>query len=304
MIKRNNVPVSKIHSYNVSVAMDIGLNAAVLFYNICFWVEENMANERNYIDGKYWTYNTVKAFQCLFPEMTSNQISYALKKLEENGYIESAKLNADPYDRTKYYTVCNVQKWISEISKIDNGKSKNVNNIYNTINTKTNNKQQTDNNNTNNSHQKASANAEVHYKASSKRDIMIPYEYTQEQFGTYIKSKVDKLLKQLSPDTSQEDSQTVSEIITYFYKKYCEFTGERHPLLSDIAYAGIIAKILDPIDEIYDSGYKLNLQAYQALIERFFMTDYGVRLGNDTDYRIGYFFSDKVIRNLFHRELH
>lgn len=36
-----NIPVTKIHSYNVSVAADVGINAAVVFYNICFWVEEN-----------------------------------------------------------------------------------------------------------------------------------------------------------------------------------------------------------------------------------------------------------------------
>lgn len=109
---KKEIPITKIHSYNVSVAVDVGVNAAVLFNNICFWVEENKANDRNFINGTWWTYNTTKALVELFPEMTTNQIDYALDKLIKNGYIKKDFLGDDPKDRTSYFTVCDFKKWI------------------------------------------------------------------------------------------------------------------------------------------------------------------------------------------------
>ncbi|MFG6383430.1 MAG: hypothetical protein K1V96_04140 [Lachnospiraceae bacterium] len=168
-----NIPITKIHSYNVSVAADVGINAAVIFYNICYWVEENYANRRNFKNGKYWTYNTNKAFQAIFPEMTGKQIEYALKKLKDGGYIESAILSEDAKDRTNWYTVCDFEKWIlyeqkeeaiSEHSEMVSKNSEMVSehsemvsehsemfNIYNNKNTDTD-KKQTNKKQTNNSH--------------------------------------------------------------------------------------------------------------------------------------------------------
>lgn len=166
-----NISLTKIHSYNVSVAADVGINAAVIFYNICYWVEENTANERNRVNGEYWTYNTINAFKTLFPEMTYEQVRNALRKLENNGYIKSAFLNEDARDRTKWYTVCDTDKWIlsskcicgnshteSEQSHMDCEKSQMrcentqlFNNNINNIGIESNNKQAYDKR-TNNSH--------------------------------------------------------------------------------------------------------------------------------------------------------
>lgn len=159
-----NIPATKIHSYNVSVAADVGINAAVIFYNICYWVEENTANERNFINGEYWTYNTVNAFKTLFPEMSYEQVRNALRKLENAKYIKSAFLNEDTRDRTKWYTVVDKNKWITsnkcncenshmdcDNSQMEYDTSTDVNNIYNNINTDTDNKRSNDNL-SNNSH--------------------------------------------------------------------------------------------------------------------------------------------------------
>lgn len=304
MDSKNVVPVTKIHSYNVSVAMDVGINAAIIFYNICFWVEENMANERNLINGKYWTYNTVKAFQKIFPEMTANQISYALKKLEDNGYIESAHLNDDPYDRTKYYTICNIQKWISEISKMDNVNFQNVN-IYNSdINTNTDKKHDSDNNHTDNSHYKVFSQEEktnynkVFSGEKTYRSPDIPYDYTEKEFKDFITKKTDHILHGIAPEEKDASVKPISAIISYFYKRYYECIGERHPILTDMVYAKIIMKLLDPSDEVYRRGFRLDEMAYSAMIDKFFQTDYGVKSGNFTDYRMPYFMQDTVQDNL------
>ena len=307
MDSKNVVPVTKIHSYNVSVAMDVGINAAIIFYNICFWVEENMANERNLINGKYWTYNTVKAFQKIFPEMTANQISYALKKLEDNGYIESAHLNDDPYDRTKYYTICNIQKWISEISKMDNVNFQNVN-IYNSdINTNTDKKHDSDNNNTDNSHYKVFSQEEKtsYNKAFSGEKAYhspdISYEYTEKEFKEFVTKKVDHIVKEIFPEEYDASVEPISAIIAYFYKRYYECTGKRHPILTDAVYTKIIMKLIEPVEDIWKRDFRLDKTVYYAMIDQFFKTDYGVKSGNITDYRMSYFMSDTVQSNLVYR---
>ena len=94
-----------INAFDTEVAQLVGVNAAVLFKNICYWVEKNATNGKNEHDGRYWTYNSMKAYEEQFPYLTSKQIRTALTKLEEEGLIATGCFNDVPYDRTKWYTV-------------------------------------------------------------------------------------------------------------------------------------------------------------------------------------------------------
>lgn len=94
-----------LHFFNPQVAEEYGVNAAVLFQNISFWIEKNKANDRNFIDGYYWTYSSIKAFQELFPYLTARAISTALQKLEDGGLIITGNHNKSAYDRTKWYAI-------------------------------------------------------------------------------------------------------------------------------------------------------------------------------------------------------
>lgn len=156
-----------------------------------------------------------------------------------------------------------------------------------------------------NTDNKASTNVEVSYKALSqdKAQNKLPYEYTQEQFNDFINGKVSEIIKEYFPD-EQDNASPVSQIVSYFYEKYHEKIGERHPIMSDAVYLGVVKKLLNPIDAIWKSDERLNVLGYEAMIDRFFSTDYGEKSGNRTDYRIGYFFSDTVMENLYYRELY
>lgn len=94
-----------LHFFNPQIAEEYGVNAAVLFQNISFWIEKNKANDRNFIDGYYWTYSSIKAFQELFPYLTARAISTALQKLEDGGLIITGNHNKSAYDRTKWYAI-------------------------------------------------------------------------------------------------------------------------------------------------------------------------------------------------------
>lgn len=126
----------------------------------------------------------------------------------------------------------------------------------------------------------------------------IPYDYTEEEFKDFITKKTDHILHGIAPEEKDASVKPISAIISYFYKRYYECIGERHPILTDMVYAKIIMKLLDPSDEVYRRGFCLDEMAYSAMIDKFFQTDYGVKSGNFTDYRMPYFMQDTVQDNL------
>lgn len=126
----------------------------------------------------------------------------------------------------------------------------------------------------------------------------IPYDYTEEEFKDFITKKTDHILHGIAPEEKDASVKPISAIISYFYKRYYECIGERHPILTDMVYAKIIMKLLDPSDEVYRRGFCLDEMAYSAMIDKFFQTDYGVKSGNFTDYRMPYFMQDTVQNNL------
>lgn len=95
-----------IHYFNIDIATQFGVNEAIMLQNIAFWSANNKANERNFFDGRYWTYNSVKAFKEIFPYLSIRQIRKALSNLENNnGLIVSGNYNKSKYDRTKWYAL-------------------------------------------------------------------------------------------------------------------------------------------------------------------------------------------------------
>lgn len=93
------------HYLSAEVAKKCGVNASLLITNIYFWCEHNKTNNINYHEGRYWTYNSMKAFSQQFPYLTRRQIEVALKKLEDSGLIITGNFNKVAFDRTKWYTV-------------------------------------------------------------------------------------------------------------------------------------------------------------------------------------------------------
>lgn len=120
------------HNFNVEVAEKYGLEEAILLENLNYWCVKNEANKKNFKDGMYWTYNSVSAFNELFPYMSNHKISRALKNLEDKGLIKSGNFNENTYDRTKWYAVtkngkCILQNGEMEIAESANGFPNNAN---------------------------------------------------------------------------------------------------------------------------------------------------------------------------------
>lgn len=93
------------HNFDVAIATKYGIAEAVLLNHFQFWIEKNKANGTNYFDGNYWTYNSVKAFQELFPYLSIKQVRTALKRLIDEGILQTGNYNAKTYDRTLWYSI-------------------------------------------------------------------------------------------------------------------------------------------------------------------------------------------------------
>jgi len=58
---------TETYSFKIEHAIKYGLDEAVILKNLAFWIEKNEANNKNFYEGKYWTYNSLEAFKKLFP---------------------------------------------------------------------------------------------------------------------------------------------------------------------------------------------------------------------------------------------
>lgn len=118
------------HIFDIDIAKQYGIEEAILFENIAFWVEKSKANDTNFFEGKYWTFNSIKAFAKLFPYMTERRVRYALDNLVKHGLIEKGNFNKIAYDRTRWYALTEKGESIrqngeTDLAKLSNGLNEN-----------------------------------------------------------------------------------------------------------------------------------------------------------------------------------
>lgn len=114
------------HSFDVDIARKYGVIEAILINHLEYWIEKNKANNENYYEGYYWTYNSIRAFNELFPYVSQRQIQNALKHLKEAGIIQTGNFNKNPYDRTLWYSFTDQGKYVIKKCKIDDSARNNA----------------------------------------------------------------------------------------------------------------------------------------------------------------------------------
>lgn len=119
------------HIFDVDIAEKYGIHAAVLLENLGYWIKQNEANETNFYDGYYWTFNSRRAYREIFPYMSERQIDTAFHKLIDDGLVITGNYNKLAYDRTLWYALTQKGKSIlhfdgMEITKTQNATQQNV----------------------------------------------------------------------------------------------------------------------------------------------------------------------------------
>lgn len=119
------------YSFNSEIAEVYGVDEAIFLNNMLFWVSKNKANNQNYHDGYYWTYNSQKALAELFPFWNEDKIRRIIKKLKDQGVLLVGNYNKLAYDRTGWYSInedlINGRK--PHPAKMRNGKDENAGTI-------------------------------------------------------------------------------------------------------------------------------------------------------------------------------
>ena len=91
---------------NKTLARELGLNEALVLQQINYWIEINKKSGKNFYDGRYWTYNSIRAWQENdFDYLSVDTVKRTFVKLESQGFLLVGNYNKDPRDKTKWYTI-------------------------------------------------------------------------------------------------------------------------------------------------------------------------------------------------------
>lgn len=73
--------------FSSELAEKFGVDEAIFVQSIGFWLRKNRANDVNFEDGHYWTYNTRKAMQQLFPFWSQRQLDRIAASCQDKGLL-------------------------------------------------------------------------------------------------------------------------------------------------------------------------------------------------------------------------
>lgn len=87
-----------------AVAARYGVEEAIFLDAVLFWYRTNRGDDRNFFDGRWWTHNSVKAYEQVFPWWSGKQIRRIIERCKAQGALLSGEYNKDRRDRTAWYS--------------------------------------------------------------------------------------------------------------------------------------------------------------------------------------------------------
>lgn len=100
------------HSFDVELAMEIGVFPAILVRYLQGCLLYNKANEKHFHDGHYWSYNSFQALAKLFPYRSKRQIKQDVADLQKKGILLVGNYNKLPMDRTNWYAFADENRFL------------------------------------------------------------------------------------------------------------------------------------------------------------------------------------------------
>ncbi|CJD54464.1 putative conjugative transposon protein [Streptococcus pneumoniae] len=89
---------------NPILARDIGLDEALVLQQLNYWTEVNRKTGKNYHEGRYWIYNSIRGWkEENFDYMSLDTVKRIFPRLEKAGYLLTGNFNEDTRDKTKWY---------------------------------------------------------------------------------------------------------------------------------------------------------------------------------------------------------
>lgn len=119
---------SKTLIVNTDLALVLGdLNEAIVLNQLNYWLEINKKADKNFIDDRYWVYNSYSDWKTNdFPYWSEKTIQRTFTRLESKGIVISANYNKLAIDKTKWYTI-NTKKLQELVDKFNSDEDKMTN---------------------------------------------------------------------------------------------------------------------------------------------------------------------------------
>jgi len=93
------------HSFDTGIACELGVNAAIVYNHILYWLKHNKIKNQNFYDDHTWMYETIEKISEFFEYLTIRQVRLALKLLVDSGLLIEGNFNLNKFDRTTWYSV-------------------------------------------------------------------------------------------------------------------------------------------------------------------------------------------------------
>lgn len=94
------------HSFDINLATKLGgVDLAIFYHHISYWIAYNTRTNKNFRDGKYWTYQTFEDLHGHFPYWSIKQLRLIVEKLTKAGILIKGNFNDNRYLHTIWYTI-------------------------------------------------------------------------------------------------------------------------------------------------------------------------------------------------------
>lgn len=110
---------SPVIAFEIAHAVKYGVDGACLLYHFRHWIEFNHAGQRNFHEGRTWTYQSQEAIMRHFPWISRATLQRRLEDLcAVDGPLIKGNFNKNRYDRTVWYAFKNEDDWIRSNYKV------------------------------------------------------------------------------------------------------------------------------------------------------------------------------------------
>lgn len=280
---------SKTLIVNTDLALVLGdLNEAIILNQLNYWLEINKKADKNFIDGKYWVYNSYAEWrENDFPYWSEKTIQRTFTRLENKGIVISANYNKMCIDKTKWYSI-DFEVLEEMIKAYDSNKI---------------------------SEEDKMSCREGQYDRPVPKNTTKDYSYAfpkgkgtlcfspEKAVGqSNVKYRIDDVPNLVSryaePNTLGSRIVELRNIIIYFIDRYNENSNTRHIDVSDSAIKSIVDAYFHPTGKVVDC----EAEDYMWMIDDYFATDYKMN-GKRVVKSLQHFFSGKIRENIYMKRI-
>ncbi len=249
------VDKSKTLIINTDLALVLGdLNEAIVLNQLNYWLEINRKAGKNFIDDRYWVYNSYSDWKAKdFPYWSEKTIQRTFTRLENKGVIVSANYNKLGIDKTKWYTIDTekLQELVDEFNSDEDKMTNRQDNMTDRQDKMTCREGQCDRplpeittENINRDYN-SEITGEVHTSVSEKQTARVTRQDMQ--------AKKDDMLYRFSEicDNSIEN-KTVGEVVKNAFRRYMNlyetYFAKVHPILTDKTLTNVCLSLSNVAD--------------------------------------------------------